>query len=630
MSYRGRLYTSIATVALGCYSIGTHYLIEKAIHPWELGAWILGLIVAFLVGKKFDEKTYHYRKQLLEKQTKLEELNDQINHVFHNIEAGIWFVNVNNGQGDVSAGLGEIFGVDPNVFRRNFHIWKEMIHPDDKDIIKDVEQAILTKEKTSFQYRIARSSGEVRWVENRIRPQRNEENEVSMVYGVIFDITEQKNAQDKMKYMAYHDMLTGLPNRYKFTELLEESLGRCKRGSHNLAVMMIDLDRFKFVNDTMGHNQGDILLKLVTDRILKRVRKQDVVARQGGDEFIILLEDVHKGEVKEVAEQILTGFTTSFLLEKEEFFTSPSIGISMYPHDGQDLKTLIKHADTAMYLAKKRGKNNYQFYEYEDKHILDRRTKIERDLKKALRNKEFYLHYQPKLNLVTEEIYGVEALIRWKHPELGIISPIEFISIAEETEMVVPLGKWVLKEACRQNKEWQQSSDVRVKVAVNISAIQFEANGFVEEVKEVLREVELAPEYLGLEITESVMQNTKRSSAIIHELKQYGIKISIDDFGTGYSSLSVLNQLPIDLVKIDKTFISEIISNSNTASLVKTMIEMGRNFDFDLIAEGIEDEQQAAFLIQNGCKYGQGYYYSPPLPAPEVEKLLTKLPSRLT
>lgn len=335
------------------------------------------------------------------------------------------------------------------------------------------------------------------------------------------------------------------------------------------------------------------------------------------------MEDISEFQVKEVADRILNNFSSPFILKEEEFFTSPSIGISLYPGDGQDEETLTKNADKAMYLAKKRGKNNYQFYIYEDEDILDRKIKLEQGLKRALKKNEFQLNYQPKINLKTGKIYGVEALLRWHHSELGLISPVEFIPIAEEIGMIIRIGKWVLEEACKQNKEWQ-ASGIWIKMAVNVSAVQFEDNFFVEKVKDILAESQLSPMYLGLEITESVMQNINHSAAIIHALKEIGVKVSIDDFGTGYSSLSILNTLPIDLVKIDKSFVNEIITNSNTASLVKTMIEMGKSLNFDLVAEGIENQQQADFLIQNGCHFGQGYFYCPPLPAAETEKFINK------
>jgi diguanylate cyclase (GGDEF)-like protein/PAS domain S-box-containing protein len=437
------------------------------------------------------------------------------------------------------------------------------------------------------------------------------------------DVTAKKEYQEKMEYMAYHDSLTGLPNRYLLDKYLEEAIQKCAKTNQELSIMLIDLDRFKFINDTLGHKLGDSLLIQVSERLKKSVRENDIVARQGGDEFLVLLKNTNLSIVKNLAEGIINSFTSPFNLEGDEFITSPSIGISVYPKDGHDKETLTRHADTAMYMAKKRGKNNFQFYNNEKEEIRQRNNKLEQGLKRALVNKEFQLHYQPKVILKTGKIFCVEALLRWTHPELGEIPPTEFIPIAEESGMIIPIGSWVLHEACKQNKLWQESG-IDISVAVNVSTIQFEDPRFIEIVKDALFNSQLAPGNLILELTESVMQNITNSNTIINTLKSLGVKIAIDDFGTGYSSLNVLNKLTIDLVKIDKSFVNEITSSTNSASLVKTMIEIGENLQFDLIAEGIENKQQADFLIQNDCRFGQGYLYSPPLPAGEVESLLLK------
>ncbi|MFD1739571.1 EAL domain-containing protein [Bacillus salitolerans] len=627
MKYRGRIYTFSAVLIFGMYIFLGHYYLHEldSFIPFHEPIMLtIGLFISYVLGRNFDIKTYNHEKKLIEKQLELKKLNDQLYHVFHNVDAGIWIFDVQEEKIQVSSGTGKIYGVNPEAFSKNITLWKEVVHPEDVTIINEIEETLSAGQSSVFEYRIIRPNGEVRWVEARSTPTLDENMNVSIVYGVVFDITDKKETEKEIEYMAYHDMLTGLPNRYMYNQYLAKSLSRCIRNHRQLAIMLLDLDRFKFVNDTMGHEFGDVLLQQVSERLVKSVREGDLVARQGGDEFIILMEEVNETQVREIAEKILNSFSTPFTLNEEDFFTSPSIGISLFPADGQNINTLIKHADTAMYLAKKRGKNNYQFYIQEDQNILDRKTRIEQGLKKGLYNNEFYLQYQPKVNLETGEVYGAEALLRWQHPELGVISPVEFIPIAEETGMIIPLGKWILRNACKQNKSWQQSFGSRIEMAVNISSLQFEDSQFIETVKEILEESQLSPQYLGLEITESVMQNIDYSSCIIQELKNLGIKISIDDFGTGYSSLSVLNQLPIDVVKIDKSFVNEIMTNSNTASLVKTIIEMGDNFKFDLVAEGIENKQQAEFLIQNGCQFGQGYYYSKPLPANEFEKLYFK------
>ncbi len=437
--------------------------------------------------------------------------------------------------------------------------------------------------------------------------------------GKQFDKVKFLNKQ--LRHMAYHDSLTGLPNRYWLTDHFPSALERSKLHHRELAIIYIDIDRFKFINDIWGHKAGDEILMQVSKRLVNHVRERDVVVRHGGDEFIILLEDIKQGEVKKVAQRILQAFTIPFLIEKEEHSITPSIGISLYPNDGQEIDELINHADTAMFLSKEKGKNNFQFYIREDEGLYGRKVKLELGLKTALEKGEFTLHYQPKVNMDTGQIFEVEALVRWNHPELGFISPNEFIPLAEESGMILPIGTWVLQEACRQNKLWQ-ASGIKVRIAVNVSSLQFEDPHFIKNIKNALVASQLEPEYLGVEITESVMKNLQQTAMILHELKRIGLQISVDDFGTGYSSLSVLNKLPVDVVKIDQSFVNDILSNSNTSLLVKTIIEMAENLDFEIIAEGIENKQQAQFLLANGCKYGQGYYYSPPLPAEQLEEVL--------
>ncbi|GIN20955.1 MAG TPA: bifunctional diguanylate cyclase/phosphodiesterase [Bacillus bacterium] len=445
------------------------------------------------------------------------------------------------------------------------------------------------------------------------------------IMGLIHTLSlrERNNHEEKMNYMAYYDQLTGLPNRMKFQSTLREAVLRNNKSNHQLAVMFIDLDRFRLVNDTLGHQYGDSFLIKVGERLVENVPSDMLIARHGGDEFVILLENTDKLKVKKVAEQILNLFMKPFVINEKEFFTTTSIGISLYPDDGHDVGTLMKHAYKAMHLAQKNGYNNYQFFVHQVDTVQDRKIRIEQGLKKALHHNEFELYYQPQVHLESGRIVGVEALLRWKHPELGNVFPYEFIPIAESTGMIIPIGKWVIQEACKQIRRWQ-SEGIRVKIAVNVSALQFEDHQFIELINESLSKNLLPPKYLELEITESVMQKINQSYTIIGKLKNIGIKVSIDDFGTGYSSLSVLSSLPIDAIKIDKSFVRKMMTDSNTASVVKTIIEMGSNLSFNLIAEGIETEEQREFLLENGCHLGQGYLYSPPVTKGEIEKLLIR------
>ena len=434
------------------------------------------------------------------------------------------------------------------------------------------------------------------------------------------DITNRKKAEKTIHAMAYYDSLTGLPNRNKFKQYLSGSLYDYPEQS--MAILFLDLDRFKVINDTKGHSTGDGILERVAIRLKAVIDGKGIVFRQGGDEFIIILSNVDESLVAATTEEILQRFTNPIVIEEQEFFVTPSIGISMYPRDGKDQESLIKHADTAMYLAKDRGKNNYQFYYPELEKASSRNMDIENGLRKVLEYGELSLHYQPKVDLETFEIIGVEALVRWKHPVLGMVSPAEFIPLAEETGLIIPIGEWVLREACKQSKEWEENGLGIVPVAVNISVRQIKDDGFVEMVEDTLQNLAFEPERLELEITESIMQDFERSTTVLNRLKQLGVIISMDDFGTGYSSLNNLRHLPIDCIKIDKSFVDDIVKSSNQVSIVKAIIDMSQNMNFMTIAEGIEMEEQVSFLNRNGCQIGQGYHFSRPLPASELETFL--------
>ncbi|WP_064094045.1 sensor domain-containing protein [Rossellomorea aquimaris] len=436
------------------------------------------------------------------------------------------------------------------------------------------------------------------------------------------DITERKKAEKTIHHMAYYDSLTDIPNRNMFKKYLNETLDTSS--DQPFAILFLDLDRFKVINDTKGHSTGDIILKKVAIRLKQVVQEEGVVFRQGGDEFILILPNMNRKSVKLMANKILHYFTTPFIINDQEFFVTPSIGISMYPEDGREEESLIKHADKAMYLAKDAGKNNYQFYFAHLDKASSKKMELETGLRKALELEQFTLFYQPKIHLETKEILGVEALIRWEHPTRGTISPIEFIPLAEETGLIIPMGKWVLKQACEQSKAWEKQGVGIIPVAVNISVRQIKDEGFVDVIKEILAETDLEPSRLELEITESIMQDFEHSTKVLTQLKELGIVLSMDDFGTGYSSLNNLRFLPIDNIKIDKSFIDDIITDTNHVSIVKAIIDMSQNMNFNTIAEGIETEEQVHFLKQNSCEIGQGYHFSRPLPPKELEMFLRK------
>lgn len=436
------------------------------------------------------------------------------------------------------------------------------------------------------------------------------------------DITERKKSDNLIKQLAYHDTLTELPNRYSCMVHLHERLH--SPAVDSLYVLFLDLDQFKRINDTRGHSTGDIILKKVANTLSLSLKEGDFVARLGGDEFVIILENTNLQEVKQTANNILEAFNQPLIIKTEEFFVTPSIGISNYPADGKDQETLIKNADAAMYLAKENGKNNYQFYSHALEESGARKMMLEMELRKAIRKHELSLYYQPQFNILTGEIFGVEALLRWKHPKFGFVSPAEFIPIAEETNLIVPIGDWVIKQAAQQMRAWNKKGINDIKMSINISARQFHCTDFAEIIGEHVDKYGLNTKMIELEITESTLQNMDLSLAILHKLKAYGFNISIDDFGKGYSSLSYLKHLPIDTIKIDKTFVDDITDPVHQGSLVKAIIDMGHNMNFSVIAEGIEQKEQLEFLKQNHCVLGQGFYYSKPLPNEDIEKLLLK------
>ncbi|MGN7457255.1 EAL domain-containing protein [Paenibacillus pasadenensis] len=439
---------------------------------------------------------------------------------------------------------------------------------------------------------------------------------------IIRDITERKKAEHKINQMVYLDPLTGLPNRHLLNDRLKEALDQADESGLMIGIMFLDLDRFKYINDTLGHTMGDLLLVEVSIRLRECVDRQDTVSRQGGDEFIVLLPGTSYEDMTRKAQRILMTFSQAILVGNQEMYVTPSIGLSLYPADGNNRDTLIKNADTAMYRVKEQGKNNFQFYTPEMNEVVSRRMNLEIGLRKGIQKNEFTVHYQPQVDIKAGAVVGVEALIRWQHPKLGLISPAEFIPLAEETGLIIPIGEWVLREACRQNKEWQDEGLPPLRIAVNISSRQFQQSGFAEVVSRALKETGLEPKYLELELTESIVQNSAHAISIMHKLKEMGIFLSIDDFGTGYSSLSYLKLFPIDSLKIDQSFTRNLMQDSKDEALVHTIINMAHNLGLKVIAEGVETGEQLQYLLLRHCHEAQGYYFSKPVPPARISELL--------
>lgn len=437
-------------------------------------------------------------------------------------------------------------------------------------------------------------------------------------------IEEQLSHAQRVEYLAYHDGLTTLPNRSLFSKLLGHSILQAHRYDRHLAVLFLDLDRFKYINDTLGHDAGDQLLQEVAKRLKACLRDSDTVARLGGDEFVVILPELNEENyAHNVAQKILTSLSRPYTLAGQEFRITASIGISIYPKDGLDEQTLTKHADIAMYQAKQEGKNNFQFYSEEiNANSLERLT-LESSLRQALEQNEFQLHYQPKGDINSGLITGMEALLRWQHPTLGIVAPMQFIPVAEETGLILQIGRWVLRTACEQNVVWQNKGMDRLTISVNLSARQFLDENLLRDLEIILKETKMDPHLLELEIAESLLvRDIQKTSKILLGLKEIGVLIAIDDFGVGYSSLTSLRQFPLDTIKIDRSFITDSSSDPEDKALTEAIIAMGRALSLTVVAQGVETKEQADFLKQKACNELQGFYFNKPVPAEQISDLL--------
>ncbi len=444
------------------------------------------------------------------------------------------------------------------------------------------------------------------------------------VWGICRDITERKQVEEQLYRLAHHDTLTGLPNRILFLDRLQQAKAHANRYRHHVALMFLDLDRFKIINDTLGHPVGDKLLQEVAKRLVDCVREVDTVARIGGDEFTVVLVNIDSVEdVKRVAQKILKSLSVPFMVDSFELYITTSIGIALYPGDDENPDNLVKKADIAMYHAKGEGRNTFKFYVPKMDANADKRLLLETSLRKALDNEEFRVYYQPKVDITTKQITAMEALLRWQHPTLGLVAPSEFIPLAEETGLIVPIGEWVLRAACLQNRKWLEMGLPPMKVAVNLSGYQFQQPNLLDIIRTVLADTGLDPGLLELEITESViMQNPDFAVAVLAEIRDLGIHISIDDFGTGYSSLAHLKRFSINTLKIDKSFVRDVEINSADAAIATAIIAMGNSLNLKVIAEGVETEGQLTFLSENKCDEVQGFLFSTPMPSEDVADFL--------
>jgi diguanylate cyclase (GGDEF)-like protein/PAS domain S-box-containing protein len=515
-----------------------------------------------------------------------------------------------------------IFEIDPNSFQPSYDYFLNTIHPEDRHYI-DTVFADSLKNKTPYDvvHRFLLNDGEIKYIHERGETLFDEEGNPIRSVGTVQDITERKSIEKKIEHMAHHDALTGLPNRTLAKARAEQIIAHAKRTKSKAAFLFIDLDGFKAINDTLGHSAGDLMLKTVASRLKECVRESDVISRQGGDEFLLILSDIREENIiASTTQKVLSELEKSYKINDYTLSLSGSIGISLYPDHGETFDLLLQSADTAMYKAKESGKNGYYFYTQQMTHTIIGQFKIQNDLKNGLKNDEFILFYQPQIDLGTNRISGVEALIRWKHSIMGMIPPMNFIPIAEKSGLIVPIGEWVIQEACRQAALWEEMG-IDLCVAVNISALQFKRGNLEEIVKNALHTSRINPNRLELELTESIiMHDADNALQSVRNLKALGVQLSIDDFGTGYSSLSYLKRFAVDKLKIDQSFVRDILEDHEDAAIVKTIIQMAKNLNLKTIAEGVENAQVLSIIDSFGCDEVQGYHFAKPMESSEFER----------
>ena len=503
---------------------------------------------------------------------------------------------------------------------------RQISHAEDATLSDPMREKLRRGEVESFKLekRYVRKDGAPIWVSLTVAARRDRSGERMYDVSIVEDITARKQAEERVQYLATHDPLTGLPNRAMFWQLAALAIDSAKRRDCKVAILYIDLDRFKIINDSLGHEAGDVLLREMAARFRECLRGSDVLARLGGDEFVVLLPEVQgQAQAALVARLLLSAALRPVQIYSQECRVTASIGICLHPHEGQEDQDVMKHADLAMYHAKEQGKNTYQFYSEAAHTRSAGRILIETQLRHALERNEFALHYQAKVQLDTDLITGVEALLRWTNPSLGSIPPVQFIPVAEATGLILPIGRWVLRTACEQNARWLQAGLPPVRMCVNLSMLQLEDKGLINDLRTVLRESGLPPQLLELELTESmIMHNAERAVRVLTDIKALGIRLAIDDFGTGYSSLAQLKRFPVDTLKVDRSFIRDLPLDAGDRAIAEAIIAMGKTLSLTIVAEGVETPEQRAFLREKACDEMQGFYFSTPVPAEQFATLL--------
>jgi len=564
-------------------------------------------------------------------ESKLRSLTERLSLATAVAKVGVWDWDLASNTLTWDATMFAIYGFPPMV-PMPYEKWSAAVYREDLPAVEATLRRVIEEKGQGFaEFRIALADGALRNVSAAERAVLDEHGKVIRVIGVNMDVTERKEAEKSllsnaahMTHAAQHDFLTGLPNRMLLNDRLSQAIALAPRHMKNVAVLFLDLDGFKHINDSLGHPIGDKLLQSIGKCLVDCVRGSDTVSRQGGDEFVVLLSEVEQPEDAAItARRILQAVEKAHSINQHDLRITTSIGVSVYPDDGLDAETLIKNADTAMYQAKENGRHSFQFFKPAMNVRAVERQFIEESLRRALERQEFALHYQPIINLSTGEITGAEALLRWTHPVRGLIPPIQFIPVAEDSGLILQIGNWVLREACRQSRAWKDAGLLLGSMAVNISAMEFGNQNFLAGVFAAIKDTGMDPRSLELELTESVlMKHAESAATVLQALRGQGVQLAIDDFGTGYSSLSYLRKFPIDILKIDQSFVRQITTAPDDATIVTAVISMGRSLNLRVVAEGVERQEEMVFLQARQCDEAQGYYFGRPAPPQQFAKLL--------
>lgn len=596
-----------------------------------LMVFIIGSVLVILSGAlayrvfSLRRRIYDIRDQQTIIETKLYDYQTRFDTVFGLANIGIALTNLDGSFIKTNKTFYELFNYNEDELL-TINIFQLMHAADLVNFQTFMQQLIENKAQSQqLELQCSQKGGENVWVIITIALIRDNKFRPSYFVIQVQNITSQKKAEEKLRHMAYHDPLTGLANRNKLEQFVSHILASSRRHQQNFALLFLDLDRFKNINDTIGHEAGDALLQIIAERLRSTVRTTDLVARLGGDEFVLVITDVKRTEsVALIAQKILDTVLQAIVIKGQELYITTSIGISLYPYDGQNMQALMKNADLALYRAKDHGRNNYQFYTIEMTGRAHERMALQNALAHALAKNEFFLHYQPKMSIDLRRITGVEALLRWQNKEYGMITPDEIVALAEETGLIVPVSDWVLETACRQLKVWHEMGFNSLTIAVNCSQRQFKQSTFTDDVLHIITRAGIPADSLEIEVTEKlIMEDPETTLRVLYALKDLGVKIVIDDFGTGYWSLNNLRRLSVDKIKIDKSFVKQVTIDETSATIVSAIIAMVNKLGIISVAEGVETREQYEFLIREGCTEIQGYYLAQPLPATDMTQFIT-------